>query len=268
VTFRRDLVTTIQQAAPIVVEAQNGRHARILREWMHDRASRVHPGGRAMTRTVSWERTVSYGSIGATQAPDLLHYPPTGFRPIERRVRLGHGDARWDYAWTQLFTWGMQRRSGIRVDVSDTPGEVTALTYTPVGFDTQGIPVAPATVDSSGDAMFGPDGTAFLRPGDTATLVIPFGPFHVSAPVRVVYVVDQPRAKGFGYGTLPGHPESGEEAWMLTKDDDGSVWLTIRAFSRPSTALWWLVYPVLRIMQELFTRRYERALAGPLPGQQ
>ncbi len=218
-----------------------------------------------MTSVALWERAVSYGAVGATQAADLMQYPPTGFRPLERRVRVGHGDDRWDYAWTQLFTWGIQRLSGMRVDVSDTPGEVAALTYTPVGFDEAGTPVAPATIDSSGEALFGPDGTPFLRPGDTANLVIPFGPFHIGSPVRVVYVVDLPARKGFAYGTLPGHPESGEEAWMLDQSDDGSVWLTIRAFSRPSSTMWWMVYPVLRIVQSVYTRRYERALAGPLP---
>jgi len=219
-----------------------------------------------MTSPQLWERPVSYAAVGATQAPDLLQYPPAGYRPIERRVRVGHGVERWDYAWTQLFTWGMQRLSGMRVEVSDTPGEVTALTYTPVGFDASGNPVAPATIDASGDALFGPDGTAFLRPGDTANLVIPFGPLHVGAPVRVVYIIDSPTRKGFAYGTLPGHPESGEEAWMLDQSDDGSVWLTIRAFSRPSSSAWWAVYPVLRIVQAVYTRRYERALAGPIPG--
>jgi uncharacterized protein (UPF0548 family) len=217
-----------------------------------------------MSKLALWEKPVSYGAVGATQAPDLLQYPPSGFRPFERRVRLGHGDARWNFAWTELFTWGMQRLSGMHVDVSDTPGEVTALTYTPVGFDPEGNPVAPATIDSFGEALYGPDGTPFLRPGDTANLVIPFGPLHVSAPVRVVYVVDEPARKGFGYGTLPGHPESGEEAWMLEHLADGTVWLTIRAFSRPSNAMWWLAYPGLRLAQRLYTRRYEEVLAGPI----
>jgi uncharacterized protein (UPF0548 family) len=218
-----------------------------------------------MTRSELWERPVSYAAVGATQTADLMQYPPAGFRPLERRVRIGHGSDRWEYAWTQLFTWGVQRLSGMRVELTDTPGEVTELTYTPVGFDANGTPVQPATVDSAGDALFGPDGTPFLRPGDTANLVVPFGPFHIGSPVRIVYVVDTPNRKGFGYGTLAGHPESGEEAWMLDQSDDGSVWLTIRAFSRPSTTAWWMVYPMLRVVQSVYTRRYELALAGPLP---
>ena len=111
--------------------------------------------------------------------------------------------------------------------------------------------------------MFGPDGTAIVKPGDSVTLLVPFGFVRVPAPARVIYVVDEPKRRGFAYGTIAGHPEDGEEASSSSSGDDGSVWLEIRAFSRPSTAFWWLVYPVLRMKQEFYTRRYLRVLAVP-----
>jgi uncharacterized protein (UPF0548 family) len=102
-------------------------------------------------------------------------------------------------------------------------------------------------------------------PGDTAWIVIPVvGPWGVRSPARVVYVIDEPNRKGFAYGTLPGHPESGEEAFVVDQSADGSVWLTITAFSRPSAWYWWALYPVLRVFQEYYTRRYLRSLAGSL----
>ncbi len=211
-----------------------------------------------------WQRPVSYGAVGATQAADLLQYPPAGFRPIERRVRIGYGDARWDYAWTQLLTWGLHRLSGLRVQLSDSPAAVTDLSYTPVLFDEDGNPMKAATVDEGEEQIFAPDGSAFIKPGDTAMLTIPIGPLRFTAPVRVVYVIDEPKRKGFGYGTLVGHPESGEECWIVERTDDGSVWLTIRAFSRPSRWFWWPLYPATRLVQAAYTRRYERALAGPI----
>ncbi len=218
-----------------------------------------------MSRLPLWEQPVSYAAVGATQAPDLLQYPPVGYRPMERRVRIGHGVARWEHAWTSALSWGIQRNSGMQVVLHEAPKEVTELTYTPVGFDEDGEPVRPSTVDDDGEALFGPDGSPFLRPGDTATLVIPFGPIPFKAPVRVVYVVDEPNRKGFAYGTLPGHPESGEEAWFIEQTEDGSVWMTIRSLSRPATPAWWAVYPALRLVQEFYTRRYERSLSGPIP---
>jgi uncharacterized protein (UPF0548 family) len=211
-----------------------------------------------------WEQPVSYAAVGATKADDLLVHPPVGYRPIERRVRIGHGDARFTWAWTAAMTWGVQTGSGFSIRRVDAPAEVTANTYAPVEFAADGTPVKPASTGVPADVPFGPDGEPFLAAGDTALLSIPFLLWHVKAPVRVVYVVDEPDRKGFGYGTLKGHPEDGEEAWLVERMEDGSVWLRIRAFSRPSTTWWWLVYPVLRMAQEFYTRRYERALAVPI----
>ncbi|BDZ50930.1 hypothetical protein GCM10025867_31710 [Frondihabitans sucicola] len=80
--------------------------------------------------------------------------------------------------------------------------------------------------------------------------------------MRVVYVIDEPTRKGFAYGTLEGHPESGEESWVIDQTDDGSVWLTVRAFSRPANWKWRLVSPFLRAQQNKFTQRYLRVLVG------
>lgn len=94
----------------------------------------------------------------------------------------------------------------------------------------------------------------------TVTLLIPFGPFRVPAAARVVYVLREPRRVGFAYGTLPGHPETGEEAFIVEHRADDSVWIDIRAFSRPANRLWWIVSPALRLTQEFYTRRYLRSL--------
>ena len=107
---------------------------------------------------------------------------------------------------------------------------------------------------------FSVHGSHNIVEGVTVELAIPFGPIRVMAPARVVYVVDEPRRVGFAYGTLPGHPERGEEAFVVEHLPDDSVWIDIRAFSRPASA-YWLVYPVLRITQEFYTRRYLKALS-------
>jgi uncharacterized protein (UPF0548 family) len=211
-----------------------------------------------------WQVPVTYGAVGGTQAADLMRYPPKGFRPVERRVRLGHGQARWEHAWVETMTWGIQRRSGIRVRPLEAPAEVTAGTYVPVAFDDDGTPVQAAST-GEGEAVFSADGTALLRPGDTVIMHIPLYPPKV--PARVVYVIDEPLRKGFAYGTLPGHPERGEEAFIVEYRDDDSVWLTIRAFSRPAGWLFWAGYPVVRLMQEIYTARYERALTRPIDGE-
>ena len=211
-----------------------------------------------------WERPVSYGAVGATQAADLMHYPPQGFRPAASRVRLGFGEARWNYACTATLSWEIQRASGFDVELVESPPEVTDRSYTPVGFDAEGTPVDAASIDGGADIHLASDGTILLKAGDTANLVTKVGPLKINAPVRVVYVIDEPNRKGFAYGTLTGHPVSGEESWIVDREEDGSVWMTIRAFSRPTRWYWWLIYPGVKAMQKVVTRRYQRALAGPI----
>ncbi|CAM5725271.1 DUF1990 family protein [Streptomyces fumanus] len=56
----------------------------------------------------------------------------------------------------------------------------------------------------------------------------------IKAPCRVVWAVEEPRRAGWAYGTLPGHPECGEESFVVDRTGDGTVWLTVTAFSRPA----------------------------------
>lgn len=86
-------------------------------------------------------------------------------------------------------------------------------------------------------------------------LLVRLGP--VPAPCRVVYVLDEPDRRGFAYGTLTGHPESGEELFSVRYDRaTDTVHAEVAAFSRPAT--WWsrLGGPVTRLLQRAVTRRY------------
>jgi uncharacterized protein (UPF0548 family) len=87
------------------------------------------------------------------------------------------------------------------------------------------------------------------------------GPFRTWAPCRVVYVVDEPSRKGFAYGTLPGHPERGEESFVVSIDDDGLVEFEVTAFSRPATWFARLGGPVTKLVQRRVTWRYLDAVA-------
>ena len=82
----------------------------------------------------------------------------------------------------------------------------------------------------------------------------------ITAPCRVVYVIDEPGRRGFAYGTLPGHPESGEESFLVTVGEDGEVLFAIRAFTRPATLLARATGPVGRVAQRLVAGRYVRGM--------
>jgi uncharacterized protein (UPF0548 family) len=95
------------------------------------------------------------------------------------------------------------------------------------------------------------------------TVVLGVGrPLALVMPCRVVYVVDEPDRQGFAYGSLTGHPEQGEESFVVVIDTDDTVRLEITAFSRPGNLLIRASGAVSRDMQARATRRYESALTS------
>lgn len=106
---------------------------------------------------------------------------------------------------------------------------------------------------AASEASVVPDGVAEMYLGPRL--------LGVRAVCRVVYVIDEPDRVGFAYGTLPGHAESGEEAFILERAD-GVVRFTVRAFSEPATRLARLGGPVTRLAQNIMTSRYLNAANG------
>jgi uncharacterized protein (UPF0548 family) len=98
--------------------------------------------------------------------------------------------------------------------------------------------------------------------GAVAQLRFGSGRFSLPAPVRVVHLVDEERRRGFAYGTLPGHPVSGEEAFVVELLPDDSVVLSVTAFSRPAWALVRIAGPLAGVAQRLMAERYLRSLDG------
>jgi len=90
--------------------------------------------------------------------------------------------------------------------------------------------------------------------------VVVLGFLGLTAPCRVVRIVAEADRRGFAYGTLPGHPEQGEEAFVLERGVDGAVRFTVRAFSRPAGLLSTVAGPLGRRVQDAITARYLRAL--------
>jgi uncharacterized protein (UPF0548 family) len=75
-------------------------------------------------------------------------------------------------------------------------------------------------------------------------------------PCRVVWAEETPERVGFGYGTLPGHQERGEAAFLLDALDAERTRFTLRSFSVPGTALSRLGGPVVRLLQARATDHY------------
>ena len=95
--------------------------------------------------------------------------------------------------------------------------------------------------------------------GKNYWLIATFGPLVIKEPARIVEVIDEPARKGFSYGTLVGHPVSGEEAFVLSRNSDG-VFLTLRSVTAPGSGVWRLLFPITLVAQRVYRRRYSKAL--------
>lgn len=166
-----------------------------------------------------------YSLIGATR-----HQLPEGYAATQHRVWLGNGDASFAAAKSALHDWQQ--------------------------FPANFVDIFPAQPE--------------IKVGTSVALRIRALGGWARAAARIVYTIDDEvqdergavRRFGFAYGTLPAHPERGEERFMVEwlKADD-SVWYDLASFSRPANLFVWLGLPVARYYQRRFARKSAEAMA-------
>ena len=105
-----------------------------------------------------------------------------------------------------------------------------------------------------------------IEVGSVVSLALPVMGLWVTAACRIVWVVDEPDAFGFAYGTLPHHPESGEESFVVRRRPDGSVVVEIVAVSRPQSMLTKLAGPIGTVIQRRTAQQYLAGLAQESAG--
>ncbi len=85
--------------------------------------------------------------------------------------------------------------------------------------------------------------------------VLGAGPVAMRGPCRVLWA----DGEGFGYGSLAGHPVAGEEAFRVTRDPAGDVWLEVEAYSRPVLVWARLAGPLVPLAQRAYVVNLARA---------
>lgn len=153
---------------------------------------------------------------------------PEGYRHLRHRMRVGQGRVAFELAADAVLEWRMH--AGMRVrPLADRPR---------------------------------------AEPGAKVTVHLGPGRFSFKAPCEVIWVADEPRRRGFAYGTLKGHPECGEESFVVDWDEHDVVWLTITAFSTGGTWYSRLGGPLVPLLQHTYAlccgavvRRLVRAAA-------
>lgn len=107
-----------------------------------------------------------------------------------------------------------------------------------------------------------------VEPDATIALAAPMPVGYAVATCRVVYVEAEADRYAWAYGSLPIHPESGEERFAIVRRGDATSF-EIEVFSKLRDPLARLAPPVARSLQARATRRYldaMRANAARLTG--
>jgi uncharacterized protein (UPF0548 family) len=164
------------------------------------------------------------GATGAFTYPEVgasrLGPLPDGYHHLHHRTRIGRGRRAFEAAGAAVTTWQLHRATGVRVRAD----------------------------------------CAWARPGATAELGLGLGPVRAAARCEVVWTTYGRDRTGFGYGTLPGHPERGEESFVVDLRDDGSVWFTVMGFSRHGRWYTRAAGPLVLLMQRAYARQLGRTL--------
>lgn len=140
---------------------------------------------------------------------------PPGYHHLHHRTLLGHGREVLEAAGEAVLSWRMHRAVGVGVRAE-----------------------APRAA-----------------PGVLVEVTLGPGRLGLRAPCRVVRTVTERDRIGFTYGTLEGHPEQGEESFMVEMGDDTAVRFTLTAFSRPARWFTRALGPAVPVAQKLYARR-------------
>ena len=174
------------------------------------------------------------GLLRAIDPADLLEAPltyeavdtarsgevPAGFRGAHRSAVVGSGRADFERAAAAVLGWQAQRGAGLRVRATGPSSE----------------------------------------PGTVVVLTAGLPRFGYDIPCRVVWGQTDGDERGFSYGTLPGHPESGEECFLVRLTGAGEVVYEIRVFFRLASPAARLAGPVSLLLQRAATARYVSAI--------
>jgi uncharacterized protein (UPF0548 family) len=148
---------------------------------------------------------------------------PPGYRHVRRGERVGAGPEVFKRVATGMAAWQIHRGAGLSISADAGPPAIGARFVSGIGF----------------------------------------GRLRLSAPCRVVWLVDEPDRYGYGFGTLTGHPARGEESFLVEWDGADEVWFRVVALSRPAAWHARLGAAPARLLQDRVTDRY-LAAAGKL----
>ena len=162
----------------------------------------------------------SYPRVGASQTAAI----PAGYPVNHHRVHLGDGADAFARAKDAIQSWTMYKLSWTRLYPPNAP----------------------------------------VAGGEVVCAVVNHGFCWTINPCRIIYLLEKSEKNretfGFGFGTLPGHSEAGEERFTVERRADDAVWFEIWSFARPHDIVAKIGFPLVGFFQRKFAKDSGRAM--------
>lgn len=192
----------------------------------------LRPAKEKMPKLIAnWQsKAFTYKDVGFTKTKNTE--PPQGFNLDRRRIVLGHGEQVFLKAKECVKNWKMYDVGWMDIHRPLPKIEEGAISVT------------------------------FLKL---------CGIWFTAIPCRIIYTINEELPDkhqfGFGFGTIEGHPEKGEERFLVewNKEDD-TVHYEVYAISRSGHFLTKCGYPVMRYLQGCFFRDTQQAMLRGVKG--
>lgn len=209
-----------------------------------------------MRRATFRDQTVDYAAVGASQAADLLQYPPEKSLPAVDSWRIGSGEARFRKAGDDLLSWRVVTGAGLELTDVRPSAEPS---YTGVSFAPDGTPRPP--VGAEGDQRFTADGRPYVSAGATAHITGRARGRKANGDYRVIFVTEEERRVAFAIGTVDATLVSGEILFSVEWRDNDEVWFEVRAFDMPVRWSYRMFRGLVKRRRRLMNSAYLRAVS-------
>lgn len=171
------------------------------------------------------DASVSYAAVGASLAPDVMAFPPPGFRSAQTRQQLGSGQERFEASVDGLLSWRMVDAAGFNLEQVEKAAQA--------GYAGPGS--TDFSVDDTGEVVYSSDGRGHITPGDVVTIRRRGGAPFRDRRFRVVAVTRDPGVVSLVFGTIDSEPFVGEFLIGVYHLDDDTVWSQVIQVVAPGT---------------------------------
>jgi uncharacterized protein (UPF0548 family) len=157
---------------------------------------------------------LSYVEVGASEAADLMRFPPSGATPFYEELHIGSGEPRFLNTVSKLMTWEVFSQAGFAV-ANAHAGE-------------------PPRYRGIQEGVYGPDGQEYTAAG---MLVEAQVTKKRRRTLYVVHTIHEDDEVGLILGTADAEGVTGEVRLSVQRRENEKIWVSARGFFHPAAGV-------------------------------